>query len=81
VLEEVRMFSNLQNNDQNFIQIMLVGQPELKDRLKQQYHISFAQRIAVNFFLSSSPTRRPSHTSFIAWKKLVEDLIFSIYRQ
>jgi len=51
-LEEVRMLSNLQSDYQNLIQIMLVGQPELKDRLQQPGHNPFAQRIAVNFFLS-----------------------------
>jgi len=51
-LEGVRMLSNLQSDDQNLIQIMLVGQPELKDRLQQPGHNPFAQRIAVNFFLS-----------------------------
>lgn len=50
-LEEVRMLSNLQNHDQSLIQIMLVGQPELKDRLLTSGHSPFAQRIAVNFFL------------------------------
>jgi len=52
VLEEVRMFSNLQSDEQNLIQIMLVGQPELKYRLKQHGHNPLSQRIAVNFFLS-----------------------------
>jgi general secretion pathway protein A len=51
-LEGVRMLSNLQSDDQNLIQIMLVGQPELKNRLQQPGHNPFAQRIAVNFFLS-----------------------------
>jgi len=51
-LEGVRMLSNLQSDNQNLIQIMLVGQPELKDRLQQPGHNPFAQRIAVNFFLS-----------------------------
>ena len=51
-LEEIRMLSNLQGDDQNLLQIMLVGQPELKARLKQPIHTSFSQRIAVNFFLS-----------------------------
>ena len=51
-LEEARMLSNLQSDDQTLIQLMLVGQPELKERLQQPGHIPFAQRIAVNFFLS-----------------------------
>ena len=52
VIEEVRMLSNLQSDDQSLIQIMLVGQSELKDRLLRPGHGAFAQRIAVNFFLS-----------------------------
>jgi general secretion pathway protein A len=51
-IEEVRMLSNLQGDDQNLIQIMLVGQPELKTRLKKPDHSAFSQRIAVNFYLS-----------------------------
>jgi general secretion pathway protein A len=51
-LEEVRMLSNLQGDDQSLIQIMLVGQPELMVRLKKPGHSAFSQRIAVNFFLS-----------------------------
>lgn len=52
VLEEIRMFSNLQSDEQNLIQIMLVGQPELKYRLKQHGHTPLSQRMAVNFFLT-----------------------------
>ncbi len=51
-LEETRMLSNLQSDDEPLIQLMLVGQPELKAKLQQPGHIPFAQRIAVNFFLS-----------------------------
>ena len=51
-LEEVRMLSNLQSDDQSLLQIMLVGQPELKVRLKKPGHSAFSQRIAVNFYLS-----------------------------
>lgn len=51
VLEEIRMFSNLQSDEQNLMQIMLVGQPELKYRLKQHIHNPLSQRVAVTFFL------------------------------
>ena len=66
VLEEVRMFSNLQSDDQNLIQIMLVGQPELKNRLQQPGHNPFAQRIAVNFFLSGLTDKETQ--SYIAYR-------------
>jgi general secretion pathway protein A len=51
-LEEIRMFSNLQGDDRNLLQIMLVGQPELKEKLSRPRHTPFAQRIAVTFFLT-----------------------------
>jgi general secretion pathway protein A len=51
-LEEIRMLSNLQSDDQSLIQIMLVGQPELKARMQRPAHSAFSQRIAVNFYLS-----------------------------
>jgi general secretion pathway protein A len=51
-LEEIRLISNLQSEDRNLIQIMLVGQPELKTRLQQPAYASFSQRVAVNIFLS-----------------------------
>ena len=52
-LEEVRMLSNLQSDDQMLLQIMLVGQPELKIRLKDRGFAQFAQRIAVNYHLQA----------------------------
>ncbi|MFH0726569.1 MAG: AAA family ATPase [Pseudomonadota bacterium] len=52
-LEEVRMLSNLQSDDQILLQIMLVGQPELKRRLLSPALKQFSQRIAVNFHLSA----------------------------
>ena len=50
-LEEVRMLSNLQTEDQALLQIMLVGQPELAAKLKRPNLIQFAQRIAVSYHL------------------------------
>jgi putative secretion ATPase (PEP-CTERM system associated) len=51
-LEEVRMLSNLQSDDQSLLQIMLVGQPELVTRLKQPSMRQFAQRIAASYHLT-----------------------------
>ena len=50
-LEEVRMLSNLQTEDQVLLQIMLVGQPELISKLRKPQMLQFSQRIAVNFHL------------------------------
>ena len=50
-LEEVRMLSNLSVETQALIQIMLVGQPELIEKLQDPKLLQFSQRIAVNFHL------------------------------
>jgi general secretion pathway protein A len=51
-LEEVRMLSNLQSEDQSLLQIMLVGQPELIAKLKQPSMRQFSQRIAASYHLT-----------------------------
>ncbi len=51
-LEEIRMISNLHTDEQMLLQIMLVGQPELRTNLKKPNLAQLAQRIAVNYHLS-----------------------------
>jgi putative secretion ATPase (PEP-CTERM system associated) len=51
-LEEVRMLSNLQSDDQSLLQIMLVGQPELVAKLKKPSMRQFTQRIAASYHLT-----------------------------
>ena len=53
VLEEVRMLSNLQTDDNLLLQIMLAGQPELKIKLHRPSLAQLTQRIAVNYHLES----------------------------
>jgi general secretion pathway protein A len=50
-MEDIRMLSNLQTDDQNLLQIILVGQPELKKRLASPEFRQLAQRIAVSYHL------------------------------
>jgi general secretion pathway protein A len=50
-LEEVRLMSNLQDDDRALLQILLVGQPELKAKIANPAMLSFAQRIGVNYHL------------------------------
>jgi general secretion pathway protein A len=51
-LEELRMLSNLQSDDHMLLQVILVGQPELKRKLLAPSLAQFAQRIAVNYHLT-----------------------------
>jgi general secretion pathway protein A len=50
-LEEVRLLSNLQQGNKALVQIMLVGQPELKSKISKPAMASFAQRIGVSYHL------------------------------
>jgi len=50
-LEELRMLSNINVDKHNVLQIILVGQERLRDRLQQPGLTQFAQRIAVDYHL------------------------------
>jgi general secretion pathway protein A len=51
-IEEVRMLSNLQSDHHTLLQIVLVGQPELKAELEHPSMRQVAQRIAVRYHLT-----------------------------
>ena len=51
-MEEVRMLSNLEDEKYHLIQIILVGQPELKNKLKRKDLVQFAQRVTVHCHLN-----------------------------
>lgn len=53
VLEELRLLSNVNSEQDLALQILLVGQPELRDKLERPELRQFAQRISVDFHLES----------------------------
>jgi len=50
-LEEIRMMSNVNADKNQFLQIILVGQPQLKDKLRAPQLAQFAQRVSSDFHL------------------------------
>jgi len=52
-LEEIRMLSNLDAGSENLLQIILVGQAELRDKLRWEGLRQFAQRIEVSYHLGA----------------------------
>lgn len=52
-LEEIRLLSNLQTAKDYLLQIILVGQPELRHKLSHPRMVQLAQRIAVHYYLAS----------------------------
>jgi general secretion pathway protein A len=51
-LEEIRLLSNLQTEKEPLLQVILVGQPGLRERLRHPALRQLAQRVAVHYHLS-----------------------------
>lgn len=60
VLEEVRMLSGLETRKEKILHVILVGQPELKERLESPEHAQLLQRVRLRFHLGglSEPEMR-----------------------
>ncbi|OGW79460.1 MAG: hypothetical protein A3G33_00295 [Omnitrophica bacterium RIFCSPLOWO2_12_FULL_44_17] len=52
-LEQIRLLSNLETNTDKLLQIVLVGQPELRDTLNQPSLAQLRQRVHVRFHLTA----------------------------
>jgi general secretion pathway protein A len=52
-LEELRMLSNINADKDQYLQILLVGQPQLKDLLRSPQLEQFAQRVSSDFHLNA----------------------------
>lgn len=50
-LEELRMFTNINANKDELLQLILVGQPELRDLVRRPDLSQFAQRVSSSFHL------------------------------
>jgi len=50
-LEEIRMLSNLEAEEEHLVQIILVGQPELRQKLRRPHLRQFLQRVTVHYHL------------------------------
>jgi len=61
VLEQLRLLTNLETNERKLLQIILIGQPELRDMLEQPELEQLAQRVVARYHLkalSADETRR-----------------------
>ena len=63
-LEELRMLTNINSNKDELIQLILVGQPELKDIILQPNMRQLTQRVAASFHLVGMDEK--TVTSYIA---------------
>lgn len=63
LLEQVRLLSNLETDQRKLLQIVLVGQPELRDKLNERGLRQLRQRITVRYHLT--PLSRPEVEHYI----------------
>lgn len=89
VLEEIRMLSNLETEKEKLFQIILVGQPELKNKLNSPSLKQLRQRIGVRFHIT--PLEKDEMAKYIYHRlriagakdgeiRFTEDAIDCIYR-
>jgi general secretion pathway protein A len=62
-LEEIRLLSNLETDQSKLIQILLIGQPELKEKLSQHALRQLRQRISIMYEIE--PLDREEVTAYI----------------
>ena len=63
VLEQIRLLTNLETNESKLLQIILVGQPELRDLLDTENMRQLAQRITARYHLQ--PLSRQDTAAYI----------------
>ena len=63
LLEEIRLLSNLETDDRKLVQIVLIGQPELRRRLDRPELRQLRQRITVRYHLG--PIERTETEAYI----------------
>jgi len=63
VLEQLRLLTNLETSERKLLQIMLLGQPELRDRLARAEMRQLAQRVVARYHLE--PLSRPELDAYV----------------
>ncbi|MEN8258872.1 MAG: AAA family ATPase [Thermodesulfobacteriota bacterium] len=69
VLEQIRLLTNLETNERKLLQIILLGQPELKKMLQQPELRQLAQRITARYHLT--PLSESEVGSYIAHRLVI----------
>lgn len=61
VLEQLRLLTNLETNERKLLQIVLIGQPELRDMLARPALEQLAQRVVARYHLGALSPHETSH--------------------
>jgi general secretion pathway protein A len=61
VLEQLRLLTNLETNEKKLLQIVLIGQPELRTMLERPELEQLAQRVVARFHLKALSSKETEH--------------------
>jgi general secretion pathway protein A len=61
VLEQLRLLTNLETNERKLLQIVLIGQPELRTMLERPDLEQLAQRVIARFHLNALSAKETEH--------------------
>jgi general secretion pathway protein A len=68
LLEEIRLLSNLETGDEKLINIFLVGQPELNEKLRDPKSRALLQRIAIRYHILPLDAKETKEYMSTRWK-------------
>ena len=66
LLEEIRLLTNLETAEEKLLQVVLVGQPELREVLAASSLMQLRQRVSINCHLR--PLQRQDVGKYISWR-------------
>ena len=72
VLEQVRLLTNLETNDRKLLQIIMLGQPELRDMLAKPGLRQLSQRITARYHLG--PLSKQEVSAYVAHRLAIADV-------
>jgi general secretion pathway protein A len=74
-LEQIRLLTNLETNDYKLLQIVMLGQPELREILKQPQLLQLSQRITSRYHLG--PLTKDEVPAYVNYRLSVAGLVRS----
>ncbi len=73
VLEQLRLLTNLETNQRKLLQMIMLGQPELREMLHHPQMRQLSQRITTRYHLG--PLRREEVRQYVAYRLAVSGLV------
>ena len=73
VLEQIRLLTNLETDEHKLLQIIMLGQPELRDNLKQPQLRQLSQRITARYHLG--PLSRKEVSEYVNYRLSTAGLV------